>query len=270
VYYYDGRLVVQAVNTKTYAVRTVVTLPGSDWQEKLTVNVDGSYIAAHPSVGGGYRTVIFTPAGLVHPNWTLAGPVSEDGTLWSPTDPEWVCAVRDGQRGFWNIATLDRKSPPCLPAHSVWHPNGAWYLWSGYLVDIETADPVLPGTGVEPVHPDINPADAARGLGARILLDDRTWFSDNTGRPRLYAPTLAQFIAATRAGNWRVAARLLGAHYSSMATNVAHVHAHWSFDGRSILWTSDTGDVRDGTPPGGAGRGTDLFIMPVRDESGVP
>jgi hypothetical protein len=214
-------------------------------------------------IGGTYRTVIFTPRGAFLPNWTLSGPSSDDGALWSPTDPSWICAGRNGQGRFWHVETLATKGMGCVPAHTAWHPNGAWYFAPAYLEEIETGANVLPGTGVEPVHPDINPAEAAAGTAARIVVDDRDWFSGGTGRPRLYAPTIAELMSAALTGNWRVTSRLLAVHYSSMENNTAHAHPHWSFDGRYILWTSDTSDLRDGTPPGGTGGGTDLFVIPM-------
>ena len=75
--------------------------------------------------------------------------------------------------------------------------------------------------------------------------------------------TLARIIEGTLAGDWRIPDATLAVHYSSMANNVAHVHAHWSWDGKYILWTSDVADLRDGAPPGGTGGGTDLFIVPM-------
>jgi hypothetical protein len=262
VYYYYGRLEVRAVNTKTFAARTVASLTGATWQEKLEVNADGSYISTHPNMGNGYRTVIFTPQGSFHPNWMPSGPVSDDGAVWSPTNPAWICAVRNGQGTFWNIHTLTTKSTGCTPAHGAWHPNGMWWFTPAYLVDINTRTDVLPGTGMGPIHPDINPAEAGLGTAAHVTADDRGSFTGTLG-PRLYLPTLEALLAAARSGDWHVPSALGAVHYSTMNTNGAHIHAHWSFDGQYILWTSDVADLRDGTPPGGTGRGQDLFILPM-------
>jgi hypothetical protein len=271
VYYFDrpgnGPLLVRAVDASSYAVRTVLTLPGADWQEKVETNVDGSYLSVHARLTDGtWRTVIFTPRGEIHPSWAMDGPRSDDGAVWSPTDPRLICAVRNGQGRFWSIVTLATTAQPCNPAHSAWHPNGRWWFEPAYLVDIRTQVHVLPGTGMGPIHPDINPTEASLGTAARVTADDRGSFDRGTGCPRLYVSTLEALIAAARSGNWRVPSALMAVHYSSMETHGAHIHAHWSYDGTYILWTSNTRDLRDGAPPGAMGRGTDLFVVPLAAE----
>jgi hypothetical protein len=268
VYFYarpeGGPLRLQAVDTASYAVRTVVGLGRAPWQEKIEVNADGSLIAVHPRLEDrSYRTVIVTPRGEVLPHWGLDGPVSDDGAVWHPADPEWLCAVRGGEGRVWHARSLATRRPPCHPAHSAWHPGGRWWFEPAHLIDVETATPVLPGTGMEPIHPNFNPAERDRGPDARLVADDRRSFAGGTGCPRLYVGTVAAVMAAVRAGNFRLADLLVAAHYGSMERNLAHAHPHWSFDGRAILWTSDTRDLRDGRPPGPTGRGTDLFLLPM-------
>ncbi len=273
--YYQTRsgtsVVIKAVNPTTFVVRTVVSIPNTQWQEKLEVNADGSLLSAHPRMSDGqYRTVVFTPQGAIHANWTASGPTSDDGALWSPTDPKWLCANRNGQGRFWHVDTLATKAISCVPAHTTWHPNGAWYFDTAYLKNVDSGAHILTGTGMEPIHPNINPAEAALGTGARILANDRNWFAGNTGRPRLYAAPLSEFMPAVVNGSFRIPSRLLAVHYSSMENNSAHVHAHWSFDGQYVLWTTDTKDLRDGTPPGGTGGGLDLFVVPLGSPAPPP
>ena len=245
IYYYtrsnNTATLVRAVNPTTFAVRTIVSIPNTQWQEKLEVNSNGSLISAHPRMNDGrYRTVILTPQGEVHAQWTASGPTSDDGALWSPTDPKWICAVRNGQGRFWHVDTLATKPLGCVPAHTTWHPNGAWYFDNAYLRNVDSLVNILPGTGIEPIHPNINPAEASLGTGARIIADDRNWFANGTGRPRLYAMPLLEFMPAAVLGNFRIPGRMVAVHYSTMNNNSAHVHAHWSHNGQYILFTSDT------------------------------
>jgi hypothetical protein len=269
VYYYHGRLEVRAVDTVTYAVRTVVTLPGTSWQEKLEVNADGSWISAHPVTSGVKRTVIFSPGGQFHPNWTLSGQGREDGAVWHPSDPDWICAWRGTQARIWHVDTLATKAGRCETAHSSWHPNGRWMMSQAYLWDVDTGTDVVPGGGMYPIHMNINPAQAGLGLDALVTADDRNWFRNNAGRPRLHVPTVRD-LTAYADDIFPSGRGLVAVHYSSMNSNTAHSHPHWSFDGRYILWTSDTSDLRDGTPPGGTGRGTDLFIVPMNVTTPAP
>ncbi|HLC41192.1 MAG TPA: BACON domain-containing protein, partial [Methylomirabilota bacterium] len=262
VYYYYGRLEVRAVNTVTYVVRTIVSLSGTSWQEKIEVNADGSYISAHPQISESFRTVIFTPQGQVHQNWTLSGQGRDDGAVWHPTDPKWICAYRGSQAKIWHIDTLATKAGACETAHSSWHANGQWMITQGFLWDIETGASVMSGGGMYPYHPNINPAQASLGLDAQIAVDDRRWDSI-PGRPRLYLPTIRRLLTISNSIWASNDGSLAAVHYSSMANNYAHAHAHWSWDGQYVLWTSDVADLRDGSPPGGTGGGTDLFIFPV-------
>jgi hypothetical protein len=271
IYFYDKpsgqQLQVRAVSLSNYTVRTVVTLTGAQWQEKLEVNADGSLISAHPRMSdNAFRTVIFTPQGTVLGNWGLNGPASDDGGQWHPTDPRRIVASRSGTAAMWHVDSLSRSTLTGMwPAHSALHPNGLWFFTTAYLKDIGTGQDVIAGTGMEPIHPNINPAEASLGADARVTADDRDWFGGGTGRPRLYLPSLQQLTTAARSGNWRVASALAAAHYSRMGNSYGHVHAQWSWDGRYVLWQSDVMDLRDGTPPGGAGRSgaTDLFVLPL-------
>jgi len=266
VYYYDrsgGELVVRAVSTQTYAVRTIVMLNGATWQEKIEVNADGSLISSHPVIGGTSRTVVFTPQGQFHANWGLSGGGRGDGAVWHPSDPKRVVAERSpGGEKIWHVDTLATTPPALSNYHSSLHPNGVWHLTQGYLTNIETGASVTSGGGMYPYHPNINPAQASLGLDAQVAVDDRRWDSI-PGRPRLYLPTIRRLLSISNAIWASNDSSLAAVHYSSMANNYAHVHAHWSWDGQYVLWTSDVADLRDGSPPGGTGGGTDLFIFPL-------
>ena len=279
VYFYDqtpfgsGPLVIVAVNTVTYAVRTIVNLGWIAWQEKIEVNADGSYLSVHVDPGDGYyRTVIFTPQGAIHPNWTLSGPPSDDGAQWHPTDPQKVLATRGTETRLWDIDTLEKTpaSPPAFGemfvSHSAIHPNGLWWFDSVYLIDLATGNALQSnGAGYAP-HPNINPTEGALGLDARVVMDSAPWFLNRKGRGRLYIGTIRQFDQTP----WYDQQFLVATHYSELANNFSHPHPHWSPDGRYILWTSDMRETRDGAPPGGTGSGnrTDLFILPM--EPGTP
>jgi hypothetical protein len=267
VYYFvrpsSSSLQIKAARTTApWTQRTLATL-AAEWQEKLAINSTGSRLSASVRLTGdnaSWRIVVLDPAtGAFLAGWTTSGPSADDGAAWSPTDPDLVCASRNGRgvEKIWNVVTLQSYAS-CVSAHAAWHPNGQWYVDQGYVRDALTGVAIIPGTGVYPIHHNINPTEAALGVDATLLSDDRDWFSSNTGRPRLYRPTLRQLAT----GNYRPASALLAVHYSKMQSNSGHVHAQWSPNGAYVAWQSDLQDLRDGTPPGGTS-GQAIFVLPM-------
>ncbi len=267
VYYFtrpsSSTLRVMAAKTSApWTTRTLASL-SAEWQEKLAVNSDGTRVSASVRLTGSsssWRIVILSPfTGAILSGWGTSGPSADDGAAWSPTDPDLVCASRagTGQERVWNVVTLQSYAR-CTSAHAAWHPNGLWYVEQGYVKNALTGAAIIPGTGIYPIHHNINPTEAALGVDATLLSDDRDWFSNNTGRPRLYRPTLRQLAT----GNYRPSGALLAVHYSKMSSNGGHVHAQWSPNGAYVAWQSDLQDLRDGTPPGGIS-GQAIFVLPM-------
>lgn len=263
--YYNTRsgssLVVKAVRaTSPYTVRTVVTVTGTQWQEKITVNADGSLISVHPKMNNGsYRNVILNPAtGAILPQWQPSSSVTgDDGVVWSPTDPKRVCAKRGSEAKAFHVDTLEALKGGCWPAHSAWHPGQPWFFTPAYLTDLVTGQ--VTGTGAYSPHPNFAPSDGALGMEARLVLDESRSMFNNSGRPRLYICTLTQVFQ--RPGDWRQPACLAATHYSSYGSNSAHPHPTFSRNAQRLLWMTDLKDTRDGAPPGGIGNSVDLFML---------
>ncbi len=280
VYYYfdvnDSTVEVRAVNITTFAVRTLNTLSPTTGGHKITVNCDGSYIAVHQwapdSLPENRRTAILnTATGQFHPNWPWnSGLPAQDGTVWSPVDPKRVFA----QRGALRIYNIDDLSTTASQgseiAHSIWHPNGIWYLSGSAtpncrLIDISKssstniiAEPSR-GRELRAAHPFAHPLDSSRGMQARLVLDCG-YFAPRSSA--LYILTLDQMVNE----DWRANRdRVWVSHFSTMVRNDAHPHPQFSPDGTHILWQSDSNRDDLGAVPGtrGGDRKVDLYISPL-------
>jgi len=264
VYYYDGD-VIRAVNVSNFQTRTIVNLPGIGSPQKLTLNADGTYIAAH-DYAGSKRTAIFTPQGSFHPNWRWdSGMAGDDGTQWHPINPRIVFATRQGTEAIWNIDTLQQLGPSGILkiAHTCWHPNGDWIHWK-HMYEISSGDLILSGRTSQYSHPNCNPMDGALGFDARMVFDGRPDVGGaGGGIALLYIATQNQ-VHASRSED---PAHIVATHYSSSSNNNAHTHPHYSWNGQFILWQSDMRDLSQGAPPGGTGGNIDLFILPLKGPS---
>lgn len=255
VYYYHavstGTYDVRAVNTSTFAVRTIVGSLAMSSPQKITQNADGSYIAIH-QWGEPKTTGIVNPhTGEFHPQWRWDnGLAGEDGSQWHPSDPDIIFAVR-GTKAVRNINTLEVINPGYIGdiSHSSWHPNGNWIVNSKVY---EIASATVIGEAKYPGHPNINPADASLDWQARMVMDAQVY---------LFVMTIRDFVDHNFPKD---ASRIWVTHYSTETLNHAHPHPHFSPDGRYILWQSDVDNLSAGTPPGGQGGPDqiDLFIAP--------
>lgn len=261
----------RAVDLGNFGVRTLMRFEQAIHLGPAIQNRDGSLLAAIPLTGDrtkpfeewSEQAVVMRPDGTLHPNWHYDPgrfqPGNADFAMWSPVDPAVLLTRRfisgtEAINGFWHVDTLASPYPKnFVISHASWHPNGTGFLRDDYH-DLRTGQPILHTAIGRAAHPHINPADGAHGLDARVVFD-------GSRSPLLFVQTLRALPvrADDRSRAWCL-------HYSSSASHRAHVHPHWSPDGRLIAWQSDVRATELGAPPGGTGSaadGIDLFVTPV-------
>ncbi|MBI4597681.1 MAG: PD40 domain-containing protein [Candidatus Omnitrophica bacterium] len=264
VYYFANTGQIRAVNTATFASRLILAVADAQAVSVIGVNADGRRLLATIKRGGDWHVVVVTPAGELHPQWTIGVSVSaDDQASWSPTDPALICAVRTGaweDQHIQRIDTLEVLSP-CVTSYGSWHPNGRWFFSPTRLTEIATGAEVTPGANEPGVPIDINPAEASLDVNAHVVHEGSPAARAYTG-PRLYVPSLQDMIAAARGGDGLVPSAFAASHYHAAEADGLPLSARWSPDGQRIVWQSNISDLRDGAPPGGT-HGVDLFVLPV-------
>lgn len=256
---------IRSYDLSSFDCRVVTKFPGASVGQ-LSLNSDGSYMGVHlntgpPGVQYGddkytFEYVILDMRdGSFHSNWQVDGIPDEiangDGFYWHQSDPNYVRAVRNGERGIWNIHTLEKISTSTMimvgsryipSAHGCWSADGRVWFWSNG-------------------HADCHPQDYGTELDTRIVIErlGALYFSEI----RNFLVNLDDLLKTERPPPGDPDA-LLALTYGANASYTGHPHTQFSNDGKFVAFISDMGNTSRGTPPGGVDpdpRSTDIFVV---------
>ena len=235
---------------------------------QLSLNTDGTYMGVHlitspPDVNYGddeftfEYVIVNIQDGSLHPNWRLDGTADElangGAFYWHQSNPDYVRALRDGERNIWNIHTLEKIPARSMtmvgtnkipPGHGCWSADGrVWFRSNG--------------------HPDCHPQDYGTGLDTRIIIERLGALYLSEIRNFLVSPNDLRTVERPPPGDPDA---LLVLTYGANATHLGHPHTQFSDDGKYVAFVSDMGNTSAGTPPGGVDRGpftTDIFVAVI-------
>ena len=256
---------VHAYDLDSFGCRVVAEFPEASVGQ-LSLNADGTLMGVHlitsqPDVPYGDSAYTFEYVIMdvrdssMLPKWQVDGVPDEtaqgDAFYWHPSDPDRVRAMRDGERGIWNVHTLEKTRTSSMTivgsryipsAHGCWSMDGKVWFWSNG-------------------HVDCYPQDVGTGLATRIVIERNgaLYFSEMWN----FIVSIDDLLKTERPPPWDPNA-LLALTYGANAMYLGHPHTQFSNDGRYVAFISDMGNTVSGSPEGGKDprpHTTDLFVV---------